>query len=117
MAVRLIRAVMIATVSTATYLANNNPNRGTGAATRISSVPRSRSPAVRSMAGIDRAGDRHQDQDERHQGGQRNRAVAAPRRFPGPRDPIFSTATFRAAAAAWQLRFQEVEVAGGQSSD
>ena len=48
---RLIVAVSIATVTTATYLARSRAMRGTGADTRISRVPRSRSPAVRSMAG------------------------------------------------------------------
>ena len=51
MAAKFTTAVSSATVSTATYLANSSPNRGTGAAISISSVPRSRSPAVRSIAG------------------------------------------------------------------
>ena len=48
---RLTSAVSMATLSTARYLAANRLSRGTGAATSTSSVPRSRSPAVRSMAG------------------------------------------------------------------
>ena len=51
MPVRFTSAVSSATASTATYLASNSPTRGTGAAINISSVPRSRSPAVRSIAG------------------------------------------------------------------
>ena len=50
-AARFTSAVSRATVSTAAYFASSSPNRGTGAAISISSVPRSRSPAVRSIAG------------------------------------------------------------------
>ena len=51
MPARFTSAVNSATASTATYFASNSPTRGTGAAISISSVPRSRSPAVRSIAG------------------------------------------------------------------
>ena len=51
MASRFASAVSSATVTTATYLAVSSPRRGTGAAISASSVPRSRSPAVKSIAG------------------------------------------------------------------
>ena len=51
MAARLTTAVSRATVTTAAYLASKSCMRGTGEAMSVSSVPRSRSPAVRSMAG------------------------------------------------------------------
>jgi hypothetical protein len=50
-AVKLMMAVIVATVTTATYLAIRIPKRGTGAAMSDSKVPRSRSPAVKSIAG------------------------------------------------------------------
>ena len=51
MAARLTTAVNKATVNTATYLASKSCMRGTGDAISVSSVPRSRSPAVKSIAG------------------------------------------------------------------
>ena len=50
-AARLTTAVKSATISTAKYFPSRSCIRGTGDATSISSVPRSRSPAVRSIAG------------------------------------------------------------------
>ena len=49
--IRFSPAVRKATVTTAAYFARSSPSFGTGAATSSSSVFRSRSPAVRSMAG------------------------------------------------------------------
>ena len=77
MPIRFTTAVSSATVSTATYLASSSPNRGTGAAMSVSSVPRSRSPAVKIDRRVDGAGHRHQHENQRNQCGQRKHRRAA----------------------------------------